>query len=126
PSGKPVGTAQRGDPFVAKPRPSRPRRWSSPSGKSKDRRSGRFGHRETPDSTFYQRRRVMNWDQVKGNWKQLKGKVKEKWGKLTDDDLTTIAGKRDQLAGKLQERYGYGKEQAERELDDFARTLHTP
>ena len=47
----------------------------------------------------------------------------EKWGKLTDDDLTVIAGKRDQLAGKLQERYGYGKEQAEKELDDFSRSL---
>jgi uncharacterized protein YjbJ (UPF0337 family) len=63
---------------------------------------------------------------VKGDWKQFKGKVKEKWGKLTDDDLTTIEGKRDQLAGKLPERYGYGKEQAERELDDFTRTLNTP
>ena len=41
----------------------------------------------------------MNWDQITGDWKQFKGKVKEKWGKLTDDDLTTIAGKRDQLAG---------------------------
>jgi uncharacterized protein YjbJ (UPF0337 family) len=59
----------------------------------------------------------MNWDQIAGNWKQLIGKVKEKWGKLTDNDLTTIAGKRDQLAGKLQERYGYDKEQAEKELD---------
>jgi uncharacterized protein YjbJ (UPF0337 family) len=68
----------------------------------------------------------MNWDQVKGNWKQFQGKVKEKWAKLTDDDLTTAEGKRDQLAGKLQERYGYGKEHAERELDDFARTLNTP
>jgi len=65
----------------------------------------------------------MNWDQVKGNWKQVTGKVKEKWGQLTDDDLTAIAGKRDQLVGKLQERYGYGKEQAERELDDFAQAL---
>jgi uncharacterized protein YjbJ (UPF0337 family) len=65
----------------------------------------------------------MNWDTVKGNWKQFKGKAKEKWGKLTDDDLTTIEGQRDQLLGKLQERYGFGKEQAERELDDFARTL---
>jgi len=54
----------------------------------------------------------MNWDQVKGNWKQFEGKVKEKWGKLTDDDLTTIGGKKDQLAGKLQERYGYEKAQA--------------
>ena len=68
----------------------------------------------------------MNWDQVKGDWKQFKGKVKEKWGKLTDDDLTTIEGKKDQLAGKLQERYGYGKEEASRELDDFARSLNTP
>jgi uncharacterized protein YjbJ (UPF0337 family) len=66
----------------------------------------------------------MNWDQIKGNWKQVTGKVKEQWGKLTDDDLTTVAGKRDQLAGKLQERYGYGKEQAEKELDDFARALN--
>jgi len=68
----------------------------------------------------------MNWDTVKGNWKQFKGKVKEKWGKLTDDDLTAIEGRRDQLAGKLQERYGYGKDQAERELDEFSRTLTTP
>lgn len=66
----------------------------------------------------------MNWDIIKGNWKQIQGQVKQKWGKLTDDDLTTIAGKRDQLAGKLQERYGYGKDQAERELDDFTRMLN--
>lgn len=65
----------------------------------------------------------MNWDQISGNWKQFKGKVKEKWGDLTDDDLTMIAGKRDQLAGKLQERYGYEKGRAEKELDDFVRGL---
>jgi uncharacterized protein YjbJ (UPF0337 family) len=65
----------------------------------------------------------MNWDQIKGNWKQMKGKVKQKWGKLTDDDLTVIAGKRDELAGKLQQRYGYEKEQAEKELDEFSRLL---
>jgi uncharacterized protein YjbJ (UPF0337 family) len=65
----------------------------------------------------------MNWDQIQGNWKQVTGKVKEKWGKLTDDDLTTVAGKRDQLAGVLQNRYGLAKEQAEKELDDFMKTL---
>jgi uncharacterized protein YjbJ (UPF0337 family) len=65
----------------------------------------------------------MNWDRIAGNWKQAQGKIKEKWGKLTDDDLSVIAGKRDQLAGKLQQRYGYGKEQAEKELDDFTRAL---
>jgi uncharacterized protein YjbJ (UPF0337 family) len=46
----------------------------------------------------------MDWDQIEGNWKQLTGKVKEQWGKLTDDDLVTIDGKREQLEGALQER----------------------
>jgi uncharacterized protein YjbJ (UPF0337 family) len=59
----------------------------------------------------------MNWDQVEGNWKQLKGKAKEKWGGLTDDDLDVVAGKRDQLIGRLQERYGIAREQAEKEAD---------
>jgi uncharacterized protein YjbJ (UPF0337 family) len=66
---------------------------------------------------------IMNWDQIKGDWKQLAGKVKEKWGKLTDDDLTMIAGKREQFAGRIQERYGCAKEQAEKELDEFTRAL---
>jgi uncharacterized protein YjbJ (UPF0337 family) len=66
---------------------------------------------------------MMNWDQIAGNWKQLTGRAKEKWGKLTDDELTTIAGKRDQLAGLLQQKYGYAKEQAEKELDEFSRSL---
>jgi uncharacterized protein YjbJ (UPF0337 family) len=67
----------------------------------------------------------MNWDVLKGNWKQFTGKVKQKWGKLTDDDLTAIAGKRDELVGRLQQRYGYEKDQAERELDAFTRSLDT-
>jgi uncharacterized protein YjbJ (UPF0337 family) len=61
----------------------------------------------------------MNWDQVAGNWKQFKGSVKEKWGKLTDDDLNVIAGKKDQLIGKLQERYGIAKEEAEKEINSW-------
>ena len=61
----------------------------------------------------------MNWDQIAGNWKQFQGHVKEKWGKLTDDDLTVIAGKKDQLLGRLQERYGYSKEQAEKEINSL-------
>lgn len=61
----------------------------------------------------------MNWDQIEGNWKQFKGKVKEKWGKLTDDDLRVIGGKRDNLIGKLQEKYGIAKEEAEKELKNF-------
>jgi len=66
----------------------------------------------------------MNWDQVQGSWKQWSGKVKEKWGKLTDDDLTAVAGRRDQLTGILQQRYGMAKEQAERELDHFVKSMH--
>ncbi|EGT3575150.1 CsbD family protein [Citrobacter amalonaticus] len=61
----------------------------------------------------------MNKDEAGGNWKQLKGKVKEQWGKLTDDDMTVIEGKRDQLVGKIQERYGYAKDQAEKEVGDW-------
>jgi len=60
---------------------------------------------------------------VKGNWKQFTGKVKEKWGKLTDDDLTVVAGHRDQMLGILQKRYGFAKEKAEQELDEFATAL---
>lgn len=61
----------------------------------------------------------MNTDTFAGNWKQLKGKVKERWGKFTDDDVKVIEGRKDQLIGRLQERYGYTREQAEREANDF-------
>lgn len=61
----------------------------------------------------------MNWDRVEGNWKQFKGKVREKWGKLTDDDFDVIAGKRENLIGKIQERYGIARDQAEKELKDW-------
>ena len=65
----------------------------------------------------------MNWDQIEGNWKQVKGKVQEQWGDLTDDDMQVAAGKRDQLAGVLQRRYGWEKERAQEELDKFVDTL---
>lgn len=61
----------------------------------------------------------MNWDIAEGNWKQFKGKIKEQWGKLTDDHLDTIAGKRDQLSGKIQETYGISKDEAERQITQF-------
>ena len=64
----------------------------------------------------------MNWDTIEGNWKQFTGKVREKWGKLTDDDLEVIAGKRDRLSGKIQERYGVAKEEAERQIDEYERS----
>jgi uncharacterized protein YjbJ (UPF0337 family) len=65
----------------------------------------------------------MNWDLVEGKWKQYAGKLKEKWGKLTDDDLTMINGKRDQLVGKLQARYRMAKDQAESQIGEFTRRL---
>ena len=67
----------------------------------------------------------MNWDQIAGNWKQVSGKAKEKWGKLTDNDWTVVKGKRDQLIGKVQERYGIAKEEAERQVSEFEGTLDT-
>ena len=65
----------------------------------------------------------MNWDQVQGKWKQTKRQLREKWGKLTDDDLVLIAGQREQLIGRLQERYGIAKEEAERRADEFVKSL---
>ena len=64
----------------------------------------------------------MNWDVIKGNWNQAKGKVKETWGDLTDDDLSRIECQRDQLVGRVQERYGIAKDEAERQVSDWERT----
>jgi uncharacterized protein YjbJ (UPF0337 family) len=61
----------------------------------------------------------MNAEQMKGKWKQLKGSVKAKWGKLTDDDLDVIDGEREQLIGRIQERYGVAKEEAQRQVDEW-------
>jgi uncharacterized protein YjbJ (UPF0337 family) len=61
----------------------------------------------------------MNWDRVEGNWKQLKGKAQEQWGRLSNDDLDVIAGKRDQLAGRIQERYGMARDEAEKQVDKW-------
>ena len=66
----------------------------------------------------------MNWDRIEGNWKQFTGKAKEKWGELTDDDMSKIGGKRDQLVGRIQERYGIGKDEAEKQVRDFESNLH--
>lgn len=63
----------------------------------------------------------MNWDEVEGKWKQFRGAVKEKWGKLTDDDLDVISGKREKLAGKIQERYGITRDEAERQIESWDR-----
>src|ERR1700753_4000293 len=66
----------------------------------------------------------MDWNRLAGHWKQFKGAAKEKWGKLTDDDLNVIEGRREQLEGKLQQRYGYAKDQVRKDVDDWFNTLN--
>jgi uncharacterized protein YjbJ (UPF0337 family) len=61
---------------------------------------------------------------MQGNWTELKGKMQKQWGKLTNDDLDMIEGDRKQLVGRIQQRYGYAKEQAQREVDNFAKSMH--
>lgn len=65
----------------------------------------------------------MNWDHVEGNWTEFRGRVRERWGKLTDDDLDVVAGRREQLLGTLQQRYGTAKDELEKEVKDFEHEL---
>ncbi len=65
----------------------------------------------------------MNKDVIEGNWKQLSGKAKAQWGKLTDDDLDVVEGRARELAGKIQERYGVDREEAERQVDEWQKSL---
>lgn len=65
----------------------------------------------------------MNEDKIKGQWLQLKGRLKSRWGKLTDDDLTAAEGNAEYLIGKVRERYGIAREEAEKEVRDFGDTL---
>ena len=65
----------------------------------------------------------MNWDQIKGKWKQFQGQAKQQWGKLTDDDLTRAEGDRDILVGRIQERYGIVREEADRQVSEWERRL---
>lgn len=67
----------------------------------------------------------MNWDHIEGKWQQLRGRVREQWGKLTDDDVDVIAGKRDQLIGVLQQRYGTARDEIERQVQDFEKRYAT-
>jgi len=65
----------------------------------------------------------MNWDKIAGEWREAKGKLRAKWAKLTDDDLEAIAGRKDVLVGRLQQRYGQKKDEAERDVDTFLQGL---
>ncbi|MGC9950275.1 MAG: CsbD family protein [Bryobacteraceae bacterium] len=65
----------------------------------------------------------MNWDQIEGKWKRLTGSARERWGKLTDDDIQTLTGQKDQLVGKIQERYGIAKAEAEKQAEQWSLAL---
>lgn len=65
----------------------------------------------------------MNWDRIEGNWKSVKGQARQKWGKLTDDDLDVIEGKREELIGRLQSRYGKRRDEAESEVDRWVESI---
>jgi uncharacterized protein YjbJ (UPF0337 family) len=65
----------------------------------------------------------MNWEQIEGQWKQLKGELRSKWAKLTDDDLKNLGGKKDVLIGKIQERYGVAKDEAEKQVNQWLAKL---
>jgi len=65
----------------------------------------------------------MNWDKIEGGWKQFKGKAREQWGRLTDDDVDVVMGRRDQLIGKIQERYGITRDEADREINEWLEML---
>ncbi len=65
----------------------------------------------------------MNWDRIEGSWKQLQGKARARWGKLTDKQLDVIAGKREQLIGQIQEKYGIAQDEAAKQVDAFASTF---
>ena len=76
-----------------------------------------FATSEEQEAIYW--RKEMNWDQVKGKWKQARGEAKKQWGKLTDDELAMIDGQRDLLIGKVQEKYGIAREEAEKQVKKF-------
>jgi uncharacterized protein YjbJ (UPF0337 family) len=66
----------------------------------------------------------MNWDRIEGNWKQMSGQARQKWGKLTDSDWQVMSGRKDELVGRIQERYGIAREEARKQADEWANTLN--
>jgi uncharacterized protein YjbJ (UPF0337 family) len=76
-----------------------------------------------PIGAASERSNLMNWDRVEGNWKQFRGQVQQQWGKLTNDDLDTVEGRRTELVGKIQERYGIAKDEAEKQVDTWMRNI---
>jgi uncharacterized protein YjbJ (UPF0337 family) len=85
-----------------------------------------FSHRPTrakPKRGFLAPGGIMNWDQIEGQWKQFGSQVKSQWAKFTDDDVKNLSAKKDDLIGKIQERYGILKEEAEHQVDHWLKSL---
>ncbi|MGE0829673.1 MAG: CsbD family protein [Hyphomonadaceae bacterium] len=66
----------------------------------------------------------MNWDQIEGKWDQFRGKVQNQWGKLTNSDLERVKGARTELSGRIQERYGVAKEEADQQIENWLKSVH--
>jgi uncharacterized protein YjbJ (UPF0337 family) len=64
----------------------------------------------------------MNWDQIKGKWHEIKGSVRAKWGELTDDEIEALDGNREKMVGKIQQKYGVAKEEAEKQVDEWTKS----
>jgi uncharacterized protein YjbJ (UPF0337 family) len=88
------------------------------------RRPVRFFSRAAPPAAQKMQESPMNKDIIAGKWTQLKGQAQQKWGKLTDDVFDVQQGDSQYLAGKLQEQYGWDKDRAQREVDEFQKSLH--
>jgi uncharacterized protein YjbJ (UPF0337 family) len=84
---------------------------------------GRFGPENRRVRAAGAMEDAMNWDVIKGKWRELKGEARQQWGRLTDDDWQQVAGEKDKLVGKLQQRYGWSKEEAEKNADDYFGSL---
>ena len=74
-----------------------------------------------PPGTSFRRETQLDWNIIEGKWKELKGHAREQWGKLTDDELEEVGGKKDRLVGKLQQKYGYAADEADRRADEWAK-----
>lgn len=97
-------------------------RWVAPIAESSEWSDGN-GVARANEKPQTKEEAAMNEDRIKGNWKQLKGKAKTRWGKLTDDELDVAEGRKDEMIGKIQEKYGVSKEEASKQWDDFRREV---
>jgi uncharacterized protein YjbJ (UPF0337 family) len=101
--------------------------WNNSRGVALIRQSVRFDDGSdvaASSGSQQQEEQPMNWDRIEGNWKEFKGKARQQWGKLTDDDVEFVEGKRTELAGRIQQRYGVARDEAERQIETWMKQIH--